>query len=91
MYMPDIPCVTNSEHSLNVHKFYPPPSDQTALPLHIPPCVTTVRFNPPAFRWTHPCCHTPPNQSSREVLSPLNDDNTGRLPDKPHSHETSLP
>ena len=49
MYIPDIPCVTNSEHSLKVHKFYPPPSDQTALPLHIPPCVTTPphRFHLP--------------------------------------------
>ncbi|KZM27858.1 hypothetical protein ST47_g996 [Ascochyta rabiei] len=49
MSVPNIPCVTNSEHSLNVHNFHPPPSGQTALPLHIPPCVTTPphRFHLP--------------------------------------------
>jgi hypothetical protein len=35
----DIPCVTNPEHSLHIHKFHPPPLDQPALPLYIPPCV----------------------------------------------------
>ena len=40
MDIPNIPCVTNRQHSLNVHKFHPPPSDQPALPLYIPPCVT---------------------------------------------------
>jgi len=49
MDIPNIPCVTNSQHSLNVHRFHPPPSDQPALPLYIPPCVTTPShpFHPP--------------------------------------------
>lgn len=51
MCTPDIPCVTNPKHSLNIHKFHPPPSDQTALPLYIPPCITKPphRFHPPPF------------------------------------------
>lgn len=49
MDIPDIPCVTNSEHSLNIHRFHPPPSHQPALPLYIPPCVTSPshHFHPP--------------------------------------------
>ncbi|KFY48169.1 hypothetical protein V496_10318 [Pseudogymnoascus sp. VKM F-4515 (FW-2607)] len=38
MTLPDIPCLTNPTHSFNLHCFYPPPSDQPALPLYIPPC-----------------------------------------------------
>ena len=50
MDIPYIPCVTNPEHSLHIHKFHPPPSDKPALPLYIPPCVGTPShpFHPPA-------------------------------------------
>jgi hypothetical protein len=43
----NVPCVTNPQHSLNVHNFAP--SDQSALPLYIPPCVTKPShpFHPP--------------------------------------------
>jgi hypothetical protein len=41
MDIPNILCVTNSQHSLNVHRFHPPSSDQPALQLYIPSCVAT--------------------------------------------------
>ncbi|KFY58769.1 hypothetical protein V496_05972 [Pseudogymnoascus sp. VKM F-4515 (FW-2607)] len=40
MSLPDIPCLTNPTHSYNVHCFHPPPSNQPALLLHIPQCLT---------------------------------------------------
>ncbi|KAH6718727.1 hypothetical protein BKA61DRAFT_731297 [Leptodontidium sp. MPI-SDFR-AT-0119] len=43
MSLLDIPCLTNPTHSFNIHRFHPPPSDQPALPLYIPPCLS----NPP--------------------------------------------
>ncbi|OBT68141.1 hypothetical protein VE03_01613 [Pseudogymnoascus sp. 23342-1-I1] len=50
MALPDIPCLTNPTHSYNVHCFHPPPSDQPALPLYIPPCLTETphSFHPPS-------------------------------------------
>jgi len=41
MTLPDIPCLTNPNHSLNNHCFDCPSLDQQALPLYIPPCLTT--------------------------------------------------
>lgn len=51
MTLPDIPCLTNPTRSFDVHRFYPPPSDQPALPLYIPPCLTNPphRFHPPSL------------------------------------------
>lgn len=51
MLLPNIPCLTNPTHSLNTHSFHPPPSDQPALPLYIPACLTNPahRFHPPSL------------------------------------------
>ncbi|KAH6703082.1 hypothetical protein BKA61DRAFT_618857 [Leptodontidium sp. MPI-SDFR-AT-0119] len=38
MSLPDISCLTNSTHKYKTHRFHPPPSDQSALLLYIPPC-----------------------------------------------------
>jgi hypothetical protein len=51
----NVPCVTNPQHSLNVHNFAP--SDQPALPLYIPPCVTKP---------SHPF-HPPPSEQSLRI------------------------
>ncbi len=50
MALPNIPCLTNPEHSYNIHRFHPPPTDQPALPLCIPPCLRTPphRFHLPS-------------------------------------------
>ncbi|KEY75018.1 hypothetical protein S7711_10452 [Stachybotrys chartarum IBT 7711] len=49
MSLPDIPCLTNPSHSYKIHRFHPPPSDQPALPLYIPPCLANPphRLHPP--------------------------------------------
>ena len=41
MSLPDVPCLTNSRHKYSIHCFHPPPSDQAALLLYIPPCHQT--------------------------------------------------
>lgn len=38
MSLTDIPGLTNSTPKYRIHAFHPPPSQQLALPLHIPPC-----------------------------------------------------
>jgi hypothetical protein len=53
MTLPDIPCLTNPTHSFNVHRFYPPPSDQPALPLYIPPCLNTAAEEQPVHSSSH--------------------------------------
>lgn len=37
--LPDVPCLTNPNHSYSLHSFHPPPSHKTALPLYIRPCL----------------------------------------------------
>jgi hypothetical protein len=53
MALSDIPCLTNPTHSLFIHCF--DPSDQPALPLHIPP---SCRVNPP-HRFHFPSAEQP--------------------------------
>ncbi|KAJ5716021.1 uncharacterized protein N7483_013202 [Penicillium malachiteum] len=53
MALSDIPCLTNSTHSFSIHCF--DPSDQPALPLHIP---SSCLVNPP-HRFHFPSAEQP--------------------------------
>lgn len=85
MDIPNIPCLTNPQHSFNIHRFHPPPSDQPALPLYIPPCIATPShpFHPPPPEHPLRICIEGPLLAIQRILPDVSWHTTYDSPDFP--------